>query len=533
MRVGQVTLLHEYLERATERAPQKTALICGEERLSWREIDEQSNRLAHALIRLGVARGDRVLVYLDNSLQSCLAVFGILKAGAVFSPINPQTKSEKLAYLLNDCRAKVIIADALLARIYTPALAQAAHLRHALIVQDAAKPLPVSGRIGTAELHGFSDALAAADPIAPPCATIPYDLAALIYTSGTTGDPKGVMLTHHNMVSAAESITTYLGNVAEDVVINVLPMSFDYGLYQWLMVAQFAGTLVLERSFNYPAQVVQSIERHGVTGLPVVPTLVSLLRPMIEQGLTLPGIRYATNTAAALSPTHLELLQRLCPQARIFAMYGLTECKRVAYLPPEELAQRRGSVGHAMPNMEVMIVDDEGHRLPPESVGELVVRGPQVMRGYWEKPAATAERLRPGDIPGELHLYTGDYFRIDSAGYLYFVGRRDDMIKSRGEKVSPQEVEHTLYALPGVQEAAAIGVPDELYGEAIRAYLVLASGTSYTPQQVIRHCAQRVEPFMVPKYVTFLSALPKTASNKISKKNLLEWARDKRVAGDD
>ncbi|MBK8479895.1 MAG: acyl--CoA ligase [Proteobacteria bacterium] len=528
-------MLHEYLERAARLAPEKTALICGERRLSWAAIDEQSTRLAQALHRVGVARGDRVLVYLDNSVESCLAVFGILKAGAVFSPVNPQTKRDKLAYLLNDSRATAIIADALLARSYTPAFAEAAHLRHALIVQDDAKPLPAgpaADGAATTALHRFSAVLAAAETCPPPCPTIPYDLAAIIYTSGTTGDPKGVMLTHHNMVSATESITTYLGNVAEDVVINVLPMSFDYGLYQWLMVAQFAGTLVLERSFNYPAQVLQRIEAQGVTGLPVVPTIVSLLRPMIEAGLTLPGVRYATNTAAALSPTHVELLQRLCPNARIFSMYGLTECKRVAYLPPEQLDARRASVGQAMPNMEVMIVDDAGQRLPPGTVGELVVRGPQVMRGYWEKPAASAERLKPGDIPGEMHLYTGDYFRMDQAGYLYFVGRRDDMIKCRGEKVSPQEVEHVLYALPGVREAAAIGVPDEVYGQAIQAYLVLAKETAYTPQQVIRHCAQRVEPFMVPKYVTFLSSLPKTASNKISKTNLVAWARDHR-SGDD
>lgn len=532
MRVGQVTLLHEYLERSAQRTPDKRALICGDRALTWSEIDEQSTRLAQGLHRLGVARGDRILIYLDNSIESCLSIFGILKAGAIFSPVNPQTKSDKLSYLLNDCRAKLLIADALLARIYAPALAQAPHLRHALIVHDAGQR-PALAPIGGAELHSFSDLLATTDPVAPPCPTIPYDLAAIIYTSGTTGEPKGVMLTHHNMVAAAESITTYLGNVADDVVINVLPLSFDYGLYQWLMVAQFSGTLVLERSFNYPAQVLQSITRHGVTGLPVVPTLVSLLRPLIEGGLTLPGVRYVTNTAAALSPTHIELLARLCPQARIFAMYGLTECKRVAYLPPAELDRRRGSVGHAMPNMEVMIVDDAGHRLPPESIGELVVRGPQVMRGYWEKPEATAERLKPGDIPGEMHLYTGDYFRMDSDGFLYFVGRRDDMIKSRGEKVSPQEVENTLYSLPGVQEAAAIGVPDEVFGQAIHAYLVLASGSNYTPQQVVRYCAQRVEPFMVPKYVTFLSALPKTASNKISKKNLIEWARKTRLAGDE
>lgn len=531
MNVSHVSRLHEYLERSSQSHPDKEALVCQGRRLTWGQVDALASQTARALRSVHVERGDRVVVYLDNSVEACVSIFGILRAGAVFSVINPQTKAEKLTYMLNDCRAKAIVTDSPLARVYEEVLPLTPHLTHALVVQSDDVTLPA--RIGKVEIHPFAPFVEsqAADPYDN--ASIPVDLASIIYTSGTTGDPKGVMLTHHNMVSAAESITTYLRNEPDDIVIGVLPLSFDYGLYQWLMVNQFGGTLVLERSFNYPQRVIDLVETERVTGFPVVPTIVSLLKPLAEKGLRLQGIRYTTNTAAALSNTHIDTLRQVFPKARIFSMYGLTECKRVAYLPPDQLEKRPDSVGKAIPNTETFIVDAAGKRVPPNTVGELVVRGPHVMRGYWEKPKATAERLKPGDIAGEMHLFTGDFFRMDEEGFLYFVGRQDDIIKSRGEKVSPKEVENVLYSLPGVLEAAVVGVPDELFGQAVKAYLVLNADTEYTPRKVISYCAQHLEPFMVPKYVTFLSSLPKTSSNKITKKNLEEWARRMRVGGDD
>ena len=531
MRVSQVSLLHEYVERNNERCPDKTALIFKDRRLTWAEIHRMSNKLASALRSVGIARGDRVVVYLDNSVEICVSILGILKADAVFCVVNAQTKVDKLIYMLNDCRAKVVITDALLARLFADVFPHTPHVQRAFMVMESDSEDPDTEVIGKTRLTSFEKQLAVASSEPEPARNIPLDLAAIIYTSGTTGDPKGVMLTHLNMVSAAESITSYLRNVHEDVVANVLPMSFDYGLYQWLMVNQFGGTLVLERSFNYPSPVLKLIDKEGVTGFPVVPTIASLLKTFAAKGLKLEGVQYVTNTAAALSGSHIETLQSICPNARIYSMYGLTECKRVAYLPPEEIANRPDSVGRAMPNMETFIVE-EGKRVPPNTVGELVVRGPHVMKGYWEKPEATAARLKPGDIPGEMHLYTGDLFRMDEEGYLYFVGRRDDIIKSRGEKVSPKEVENVLYSLPGVVDAAVIGVPDDVLGQAIHAHLVLTAGQEYKKLQVISYCSQRLEPFMVPKYVTFLSSLPKTSSNKITKKNLADWAKRTYLSGD-
>jgi len=352
-------------------------------------------------------------------------------------------------------------------------------------------------------------------------ANIDVDLASIIYTSGSTGDPKGVMLTHLNMISAATSIITYLENVPEDVVINVLPLSFDYGLYQVLMTFKFGGTLVLEKSFVFPYEIVKRMAEEKVTGFPGVPTVFAILLQMKDlKKYDLRSLRYITNTAAALPVTHIRQIRETFPQARLYSMYGLTECKRVSYLPPEELDRRPDSVGRGMPNEEVWLVDDRGNRLGPGATGELTVRGSNIMKGYWGDPEATDRVLRPGPLPGEKVLRTGDLFRMDEEGFLYFVGRRDDMIKTRGERVSPKEVENALYAAAGVAEAAVLPVPDDLLGSAIKAYIVPKEGASLTDRQLLLHCKKMLEEFAIPKYFEFRDTLPKNASGKIDKLSL-------------
>ncbi len=323
------------------------------------------------------------------------------------------------------------------------------------------------------------------------------------------------MSTHANVVFAASSIIQYLENVPQDVVINVLPLSFDYGLYQLLMVFKFGGTLVLERSFAYPAAILKRIEQEQVTGFPGVPTVFALLLQMNLSKFDLSSIRYLTNTAAALPVEHIQRLREAFPWARLYSMYGLTECKRTLYLPPQELDRRPGSVGIAIPGTEVWIEDENGNRLGPGEIGELVVRGSHVMQGYWNDPQETARRYRPGRYPAERLLYTGDLFKMDEEGFLYFVSRKDDVIKSRGEKVAPREVEGVIYKLPGVVETAVVGVPDEILGQAIKAFVVRGDGCEITEQDVLRHCRQHLEDFMVPQHVEFRDSLPKTSSGKI------------------
>ena len=391
-------------------------------------------------------------------------------------------------------------------------------------------PLPNFGgeggkELGEGELYALDDLLAAYTATRPDCPTIDQDLACLIYTSGSTGEPKGVMSGHNNVVFASGSIIQYLENTPDDIVINVLPLSFDYGLYQLLMVFRFGGTLVLERSFAYPAAVLKRMEAERVTGLPGVPTVFAILLQMNLSPYDLSSLRYITNTAAALPPSHIMALREKFPWATLYSMYGLTECKRTLYLPPNQLDRRPGSVGIAIPGTEVWIEDEEGSRVGPGVVGELVIRGSHVMRGYWENPGATAKCYRPGPTPGERVLYSGDLFKMDEEGYLYFVARKDDIIKSRGEKVAPKEVENVLYGIEGVVEAAVIGVPDPILGQAIKAFVVLDADKDHpdvelTEKDILRHCQANLENFMVPQYVKFCDELPKTASGKIKKTDL-------------
>jgi long-chain acyl-CoA synthetase len=331
-----------------------------------------------------------------------------------------------------------------------------------------------------------------------------------------------VMLTHLNMVSAARSVSSYLGLRRDDVILCALPLAFDYGLYQVLMAFRLGATVVIERNFSFPVKALERLAAERVTVFPGVPTMFSLLMALKNlASFDLAALRLITNTAAALSEVHIAELRALFPQATLYSMYGLTECKRVTYLPPEQLDIRPTSVGRGMPNEEVWLVDETGQRLPNGATGELVIRGSHVMRGYWEKPEETAKRLKPGPNAGEMLLYSGDLFRTDAEGWLYFVARRDDIIKSRGEKVSPREVENTLHTIEGIYEVAVVGVPDAVLGQAVKAYVTLKPGAQLSEREVIRHCLARLESFMVPKFVEFVDELPKTDTGKIKKTGLV------------
>lgn len=509
-------LVNDFLQDSARRHPDKVALICEGRRLTYAQIEEQANRIANGLRALGAQRGDRLAIWLPNSVEAVIAIFAILKAGGVFTVINPTTRPAKLAYILNNCSASGLFLPVRGQDQLDRLFRDIPSLQLAVLCGRGSAPPKAS----PPHIVPFSHLLETCPSVRPPCPSIDIDLACLIYTSGTTGEPKGVMSTHANVAFAASSIIQYLENRPEDVIINVLPLSFDYGLYQLLMVFKFGGTLVLERSFAYPAAALRRIEQERVTGLPGVPTLFAMLLQMDLSRFDLSSIRYLTNTAAALPVEHIRRLREAFPWARLYSMYGLTECKRTLYLPPEELDRRPGSVGIAIPGTEVWIEDEAGNRLGPGEVGELVVRGSHVMQGYWGDPEETAKRYRPGRYPAERLLYTGDLFRMDEEGFLYFVARKDDIIKSRGEKVAPKEVESVLYQLPGVVEAAVIGVPDEVLGQAIKAFVVCGDGHTLTEQEVLRHCARHLEDFMIPRTVEFRTSLPKTPSGKIQKSAL-------------
>lgn len=500
-------LLHHAFERMAEAAQGKVALVEGTRRIDYGELLRQTRALAHALRGDGIVAGDRVLVFLESSIEYAVAVHAVLMIGGVFVPIHPLAKGERLAFIAADTRARALLTHAQLAPVWSSMISQAPHLVTVRVVG------PHESR-HEARVTAWPGDRDPAPPISSPC--IDQDLAALIYTSGTTGTPKAAMLTHLNMLSAWNSVQEYLGLRASDVIGLALPPAFSYGLYYLLMGLGLGATVVLERLAVFPIKLLESLEREQVTVFPGVPSLFAAVLGVTNLSrYELGSLRLLTNAAAALPEAHLHRLCAAFPRARLYSMYGMTECKRISYLVPEDIETRPTSVGRGMPNQEHWLVDEEGRRLPDGSTGELVVRGSHVMRGYWERPAETAERLKPGPIPGEMVLYTGDLFRTDADGYLYFVSRKDDIIKTRGEKVAPREVENTIHRLEDVASCAVVGVGDEALGQAVKAFVVLRPGSPLTSRDIIRHCLAHLESYMAPKQVEIVDELPRTESGKI------------------
>ncbi|MCS6897856.1 MAG: acyl--CoA ligase, partial [Nitrospira sp.] len=522
-------LVEEFLEESAARVPDKVAIVGGDRRVTYRELDEQANALAHSLIELGVRRGDRVLICLANTIEAVLSIFGVLKAGGVFVVVSPSTKPDKLLYVLNQSQATALIISEKRASEIVSAINRLSHLK---VLVGVGAVVEEQNNNGTLRRAPFEKCLEKRDRVSPPPKrNIDVDLAALIYTSSSTGESKGVMLTHLNIRSAAASILSYLQYAEDDVILNVLPLSFDYGLYQVLMGVKVGARIVLEPSFAYPHTVFQRIEQERITVLPLVPTLIAALLETRPDRYDLTSIRCVTTTGAALPTDHIKRLRERLPCAKLFSMYGLTECKRVSYLPPEELDRRPLSVGKGMPNQELYLVDAEGNRLGPGSVGELVVRGSHVMKGYWNMPEATARVLKPGPWGDERVLYTGDWFRMDEEGYLYFIGRMDDMIKTAGKKVSPREVENVLHGMAEIAEAAVVGVPDPRLGHVVKAFVRLREGATLTEIDVIRHCRNSLEDYMIPRVIEFVDALPRTDNGKVDKRALEQAGQPVERAG--
>ncbi len=501
-----INLVSDFLFRSSQNYPSKTALFFGESSYTYGHLYRYAGNLAAFLADHGIKKGDRVIIYLENSPEAVISIFGTLIAGGAFSVVNQTIKAAKFRYIMQNCSPAFIVTD-------NSKIDMLAGFQNELSLP------PILTVDGPSRLSTDFWQIANCNSTPPDIRLVDLDLAAIIYTSGSTGDPKGVTLTHRNMVTAAKSITTYLENVTSDIVLCVLPLSFDYGLYQVLMSFLFSGTLVLEKRFGYPYQLVKLIQSKDVTGFPCVPTMMAILLQMEKLGgEELKSVRYISNTGAALPPAYIPRLKNIFPNARIYSMYGLTECKRVSYLPPDWLERKPESVGIPMPNTEVYVVNEDGNIAERNGVGQLVVRGSNVMQGYWNDPEATARVLKPGRFPWEKVLYTGDLFRIDNEGFLYFLGRMDDIIKVRGERVSPKEIENVLYRLEDVVETRVTPVPDKIMGNAIKAEVVLRTNSGLRIDHILHHCRDNLEDLMVPKYVEIVDNLPKSDAGKILKK---------------
>ncbi len=514
-------LLHQSIIGQATRAPEAPALFHKKEELDYATLAEAVTSTANGLLALGLQAGERVAVYLPKMPQTVAAMFGASAAGGVFVPVNPQLKPAQVGYILRDCDVRVLVTSPDRAAQLAETLSSCPDLRAVVLSHGGAGrladfPLP---------LHPW-ESLAAA-PTAAPHRRIDADIAAILYTSGSTGRPKGVVLSHRNMLAGAESVAGYLENRADDRLLAVLPFSFDYGLSQ-LTTAFHVGASVVLMDYLLPRDVIRAVARHRVTGLAAVPPLWNQLADL-DWPEEARGLRYLTNSGGAMPIATTRKLRAALPDTRIYLMYGLTEAFRSRYLPPEEIDRRPDSMGKAIPNAELMVVRPDGSECAPNEPGELVHRGALVALGYWNDAAKTAERFRPapGQPDGlplpEIAVWSGDQVRRDDDGYLYFIGRTDEMIKTSGYRVSPSEVEEVLYASGLVAEAVAIGLPHPRIGQGI---LVVCSADQPDEEGLLLHCKRELPNFMVPHAVRYLDDLPRNPNGKIDRKTLAEQHQD-------
>jgi acyl-CoA ligase (AMP-forming) (exosortase A-associated) len=528
------TLLPELIALTVQRTPQAIALTSGTSHLSYAELSNSVSQFAAGLLGLGLDRGERVAIYLEKRFETVIASFGAPAAGAVFVPVNPLLKPEQVAFILRDCNVRVLVTSPERLALMKEVLAECHDLRHVVVTDavtnSAHADITVTGPLG---LTYWSDLLNS--PARPGHRVIDVDMVAILYTSGSTGKPKGVVLSHRNMVAGAKSVASYLENNAQDTLLAALPLSFDAGFSQ-LTTAFHAGARVVLLNYLMPRDVLKAMEREKVTGLTAVPPLYIQLAQLEWPPAINDKLRYFANTGGRMPRETLNLLRQRVPQAKPFLMYGLTEAFRSTYLPPDEVDRRPDSIGKAIPNAEILVLREDGSACSPEEPGELVHRGALVGMGYWNDAEKTAERykLLASDAPGrqtglqlpEYAVFSGDTVRRDAEGFLYFIGRRDEMMKTSGYRVSPTEVEEILYATLLVGECVAFGVDHPTLGHAIQVIATHAIGTEARGiNALISECRARMPAYMVPAGIEIVAGpLPRNPNGKIDRKLLAaEW----------
>ena len=509
-------LIHHMLQSSASRLPDKEALVDKDRRLSYQSVAKQVAGLAQGLRQAGVRRGDRIGIYLETSVLQALSIFGVSQAGGVFVPINSLLFPEQVAHIAGDCQMKGLITTCEKLSSLASILKSVPSLDF-VVVTGAGPDVDISQAV-----FDLDECFALAAQPNWRDWGIGKDLVAILYTSGSTGKPKGVMLSHEQVMAGSSIVSDYLGIASSDRIIGVLPLSFDAGLNQLMTAIQQGGTYV-PMTFVFAPDIVKMLQREKITGMAGVPTLWSLMaQPNSSLGkVALSHLRYITNTGGRMPQTVLNALRKALSKTQIFLMYGLTEAFRSTYLPPEELDRRPTSMGKAIPNTEILVVNEQGQPCKPGETGELVHRGPTVSMGYWGQRELTARVLKPHPfLPPELGdservCYSGDLVTMDEEGFLYFVGRRDNMLKSSGFRISPNEVEEVLFQSCMLREAAVIGIPDGALGHVIKAYVAPRDGESINPGSLLAFCAGKMPRYMVPKTVEVLETLPKTPSGKV------------------
>ncbi len=512
-------LLHQLIFDQAEQTPDNSALGYKDTNLSYRQLSDKVMQTASALQALGLARHERVAVFLPKLPETVTAFFGATAAGGVFVPVNPILKAEQAKHILTDCNVRVLITNQARLKQLLPLLPECHDLRQVIVIDGDAPALDSIQCLSWEQLQAKAGSYTATD-------TIDADMAAILYTSGSTGRPKGVVLSHRNMVTGAYSVAEYLENTADDKLLAVLPFSFDYGLSQ-LTTSFTCGACCQLLEYLLPRDIPKAVDKFGITGLACVPPLWVQLADLDWTEKSQQSLRYITNSGGAMPTATLAKLRDNLPNTAPYLMYGLTEAFRSSYLPPAELDKRPTSMGKAIPNAELMVINEAGEPCQPHEPGELVHRGGLVALGYWNDKERTNERFKPAPdaisgIPTtELAVWSGDTVKMDEDGYLYFIGRTDDMIKTSGYRVSPSEVEETLYSSGLVGEVVALGISHPQLGQAI---VIAATAPDNNPSlsetDIVKHCRQALPSFMIPQAIKGHDTLPRNPNGKIDRKAL-------------
>jgi acyl-CoA ligase (AMP-forming) (exosortase A-associated) len=513
------TLIHELLTASARRHPLSLAVKFQTHEVTYQSLASVAERFAVALVGNGLDRQQRVAVYLPKRPETVAAIFGTTMAGGAFVPVNPLLKPAQVGYILRDCAVSVLVTTAQRLGELNDELIRCPALR-TLVLVDGGLPAGLPGKM----IAVWDDFLASGS--GKPHRVIDTDMAAILYTSGSTGKPKGVVLSHLNMVTGAKSVAQYLENTASDRLLALLPLSFDYGFSQ-LSTAFYVGASVVLMDYLFPRDVLKLVVSEQITGIAAVPPVWIQLAGLEWPSFVTEHLRYFTNSGGAMPTATLAKLRTAWPRTRPYLMYGLTEAFRATYLPPEEVERRPDSMGKSIPNTEVLVVRPDGTPCDPDEPGELVQRGSLVALGYWNDPAKTAERFRPA--PGhpegipltEMAVWSGDTVLKDKDGFLYFIGRRDEMIKTSGYRVSPTEVEEVAYASGMVGDAVAVGASHPDLGQAI--ILVVTESPAVGTEEegrnevLLNHLKTRLPNFMVPQRIEWVTEMPRNPNGKFDR----------------
>lgn len=518
---------HQLLLNTAQKTPSAIALRRKDEQLSYQQLASLVNNAAQGLSEQGLLQEQRVAIYLPKQFESVTGMFAATLAGGVFVPINPLLKPGQVSYIVNNCQVSILITS--LSR-YKQLLSNpgSINLPHSIILTDCKQQACPENCVRWEDFikpqnnHQKPDSGMRTSDNMSMAASKAQDMAAILYTSGSTGQPKGVVLSHNNLVEGAKSVASYLKNTGDDKLLAVLPFSFDYGLSQ-LTTAFLSGASVVLLEYLLPRDVINAVTKYQITGLAAVPPLWVQLADLEWSAEAVDNLRYFTNTGGAMPGSTLAQLIQHLPNTTPFLMYGLTEAFRSTYLDPKEIHKRPASMGKAIPNAEILVINQQGEICAPEEHGELVHKGVHVAMGYWQAEEKTAEKFRPlpenlqQEYGNERVVWSGDLVKKDQDGFIYFIGRNDDMIKSSGYRISPAELEDIVYADQQVSEVAAIGVPHLQLGQAILLVIKPDNAQTFDEQQLRKYCKKSLPNFMQPHTITIVDSLPRNPNGKINR----------------